>query len=654
MKMKKILNIALLLLALCLSTKTQSQDLIYNKIVGPYADRVRYDLGTTKDIYLTRQVARLNEPYSKNLLLSVNSFSGQKLRTSGIYNYVSKAYDMAPHQAVYGGELVTNGGFASDTGWTIVGASTISGGVANILSTDGSLSSITIACSKVIGKVYQLEFDFIGTSSGNLQVSNTASVEYTFPNGSSGHAKVLITGGEAGALTFKRNGVCNITIDNVSLREVLINDLTQTTALSQPYSVKIAPNEVNAFVNGNGESKYLTHPAISFGATDKWTAEWVLNWNGVNSDNAAYCFLSSTTYVRIKSDNLNRFNIYTSVGGSLTNINFTSSNTAALVGKTFVVTFTYNSGQISLYINGVFVQTVSANITNITFNSLFSPSSFYFYGKIYSEHIFNTSLPSSEIARRASVIKSIIPDVESVVIGTQRWTTSNFSAVTTCMGNPIQEVQDNSNVEKITNGGFDTDTGWTKSNSTISGGLANITANGGYVEQTITANKWYKATFTINGYTSGNAGISIGTTSGGFYPNANGTFTTYFLANGTIPDKFRLASSTSGVTFDNASCQQVGWSDATNMYNGLITQGYTAYNATKACAFWSHYSNDPVNGATYGKLYNWFAVKLLSMDIGYYNAANPTTPFGYHAPSNAEQQTPKCLCLTKSYILYSL
>ena len=45
------------------------------------------------------------------------------------------------------------------------------------------------------------------------------------------------------------------------------------------------------------------------------------------------------------------------------------------------------------------------------------------------------------------------------------------------------------------------------------------------------------------------------------------------------------------------------------------------------------------NGAIYGKLYNWFAVKLLQMDIDYYNANNPTTPFGWRVPTQADFNT---------------
>ena len=54
---------------------------------------------------------------------------------------------------------------------------------------------------------------------------------------------------------------------------------------------------------------------------------------------------------------------------------------------------------------------------------------------------------------------------------------------------------------------------------------------------------------------------------------------------------------------------------------------------------WCHYNNSVDNEAIYGKLYNWFAVKLLQMDIDYYNAANPTTPWGWRVPNQADFNT---------------
>jgi len=56
---------------------------------------------------------------------------------------------------------------------------------------------------------------------------------------------------------------------------------------------------------------------------------------------------------------------------------------------------------------------------------------------------------------------------------------------------------------------------------------------------------------------------------------------------------------------------------------------------------WCYYNNDPINGQTYGKLYNWYAV------AGIWNEASKTdatqrkklAPTGYHVPSDSEWST---------------
>ena len=60
---------------------------------------------------------------------------------------------------------------------------------------------------------------------------------------------------------------------------------------------------------------------------------------------------------------------------------------------------------------------------------------------------------------------------------------------------------------------------------------------------------------------------------------------------------------------------------------------------------WCHYTPNGTdveriaNGAIYGKLYNWYAVKQIQDDITAYNLANPTKPWGYHVPTQAELTT---------------
>ena len=82
----------------------------------------------------------------------------------------------------------------------------------------------------------------------------------------------------------------------------------------------------------------------------------------------------------------------------------------------------------------------------------------------------------------------------------------------------------------VTNGGFDTDTGWTKEAGwTISGGLANAVASTGRIYQSaiVTGTK-YLTTYTISNYVSGSIRIEVGgnqTDEAGVTRSANGTYT---------------------------------------------------------------------------------------------------------------------------------
>ena len=70
-----------------------------------------------------------------------------------------------------------------------------------------------------------------------------------------------------------------------------------------------------------------------------------------------------------------------------------------------------------------------------------------------------------------------------------------------------------------------------------------------------------------------------------------------------------------------------------------VTDPTQWYNLTTGA--WCYYNNDPANGATFGKLYNWYAV------AGIWNEASKTdasqrkklAPTGYHVPSFSEWTT---------------
>lgn len=117
----------------------------------------------------------------------------------------------------YGPERVTNGTFDSATGWLVQGESSISGGTATILSTAGAYADIQQASALVSGRTYRMTFDVISTNGVNL-IDGPGTVVY--PTSTTG-SKVLTFVASGTTLVLKRNGVTNVTIDNVSIKEVL-------------------------------------------------------------------------------------------------------------------------------------------------------------------------------------------------------------------------------------------------------------------------------------------------------------------------------------------------------------------------------------------------------------------------------------------------
>ena len=86
------------------------------------------------------------------------------------------------------------------------------------------------------------------------------------------------------------------------------------------------------------------------------------------------------------------------------------------------------------------------------------------------------------------------------------------------------------------------------------------------------------------------------------------------------------------------------WATSQSLYDSTYaatsgTEEQKTYAAVKAAAMWCNYNNDAPTGLIYGKLYNWFAVKLFQMDIDYYNAANPTKPYIWRMPTQSEFQS---------------
>lgn len=187
-------------------------------------DSVRIYAGTTANpTTWVASVAKGVQSY-KDSNYSYNTIRHYRIKSKDRSGNLS-AYTSSVNDTVMiwlGSELVTNGTFDADANWAKNG-STISGGKANIISVDGTLSLIfqSVACTS--GYTYRCTFDVVRTSGtliayynveGNVTLSNTIAT-----SGSYSYSFTAATTGSA--LAFKRLWICDINIDNVSLKRIL-------------------------------------------------------------------------------------------------------------------------------------------------------------------------------------------------------------------------------------------------------------------------------------------------------------------------------------------------------------------------------------------------------------------------------------------------
>lgn len=136
-----------------------------------------------------------------------------------------------------GTELVTNGNFATDTSWNKNIGWSISGGVASINGSNAAssvLSQSTVVT--VVGRFYRITFNYSVTA-GTVRL-NTAQFGTTasLTAGTSGVFTATIAAiGTTGSFGIQAQVAGTIaTIDNISVKELAGNHLTQATAASRP------------------------------------------------------------------------------------------------------------------------------------------------------------------------------------------------------------------------------------------------------------------------------------------------------------------------------------------------------------------------------------------------------------------------------------
>lgn len=124
--------------------------------------------------------------------------------------------------ASYGPELITNGGFDTDTAWTKEASWTIASGVATY-TPDGATHSLYQSEAIVSGRTYEIRFD-ITSRSGDTDVQ--ATLQGVETSGSltavQRHTVQLTAAANRANILFYGSGSSgSLSIDNVTVREVL-------------------------------------------------------------------------------------------------------------------------------------------------------------------------------------------------------------------------------------------------------------------------------------------------------------------------------------------------------------------------------------------------------------------------------------------------
>lgn len=149
---------------------------------------------------------------------------------------------------VLGPELVTNGDFSNGTtGWTTGPGGTISVSGGQLTGVSGGTSNIVAsqAIAAVIGRTYEIRWQVVSVNAGTGSFVGLGGRSAKFAGGA-GTRVARITTAITGALNFYGSGAnSSVTIDNISVRELLGNHAYQSTSASRP----VLSARVNQYLN---------------------------------------------------------------------------------------------------------------------------------------------------------------------------------------------------------------------------------------------------------------------------------------------------------------------------------------------------------------------------------------------------------------------
>jgi hypothetical protein len=164
-----------------------------------------------------------------------------------------------------GPELVTNGGFATDTDWTKGTDWSIGSGVAT--KTAGTAANLTQTIASTASRSYQCAATVTRTA-GALTVSIGTSGTTAVFNASGTYTFYVTSGSSTQTLTFAADASFAGTIDNISVREIAGTHAIQPTAASRPvlrnrYNLLTYSEDLSNAAWVKGDSAAVTANAVT-------------------------------------------------------------------------------------------------------------------------------------------------------------------------------------------------------------------------------------------------------------------------------------------------------------------------------------------------------------------------------------------------------
>jgi uncharacterized protein (TIGR02145 family) len=206
------------------------------------------------------------------------------------------------------------------------------------------------------------------------------------------------------------------------------------TATAQPRLVGgIAPTSKVAASNQNGEARGFTVPTISFTTNESWSVSFMINIFGRDPAEVFQVIIgdsnanTGTTIMPFGTDGVWQFRNDSNQSASFyANVPSRAINN---IGKNKLFTFTANGISIKMYYDDTLVETINI-ATNAEFNRIFNNSDMLrrFLGNLSFLLIQSGELTAPQVASLHTFLRTKYPEIESVVINTQEWSTRNLEA----------------------------------------------------------------------------------------------------------------------------------------------------------------------------------------------------------------------------------